>query len=140
MAGGSASDIRAPYPKGEDSLVCLTFGPFDVPDAAQTDEIVEKLTIPFGFKAVRAEVTALAVVAGGTTFTVNLQDDTGTPQVLIADAAVADVSLGAGSAESLTVVKTITVNAGAVLSFTYTSVSGDTAIGVKLRVWVKPIN
>ncbi len=140
MAGGNAADFRAPYPKGEDSVVILSFGPFDIPDAAQTDEIIEEMTVPFGFKAVKAEISGLLLTDSTPSTTINLQDDTGTPQVLIADASVTAFAIGAGAVQDITIVKTITINAGAILRFTYTSASSDVATGLKLRIWVVPVH
>jgi hypothetical protein len=139
MAGGNAANFQTPYPKGEDALVEIVFGPFDVPDAAQSGEIVERFTVPFAFKAVKCEATALDVTAGGTTFFVDIFDDTSSPKEIVKDATIADVSLGAGSTEALTVVKTVTINAGALLTLTYDSASGDSCIGVKIRLWVQPV-
>ena len=145
MAGGSASDLRAPYPKGAQSLLCLEFGPFDVPDAAQTDEIVDKLTVPFAFKAVFAEVTALKVTDANASFSINIQDDTGTPKELITNFVVTATALGVGLLDVINgldseVDATETIYAGAILALSYTSGASDVALSVKVRLWVRPVN
>jgi hypothetical protein len=139
MAGGTEQLYQTPYPKGGDGLVCITFGPFDVPDSAQTDEIVDRFTTQFAFKAVKCEVTALKVTDVNSSFSVNIEDDSGTPKVLVADAVVAAVALGTGSSESLTVDRDKIIFAGALLRLTYTSTGSDVCLSVKVRLWVKPV-
>lgn len=139
MPGGVAGDIRTPWPKGGDSLIPLEFRCDSLEAGKTSDHIFEKMTMDFAFKVVKAEYTA-RVITETTAITLNLEDDSATPQVLINDFAVAgSITNGAGSVVAVTVDKTKTVNAGAVLSASYKSSTSDTGSNVVLRVWVKPV-
>lgn len=138
MAGGTAGDIRTPYPKGEDGLFMFEFHGAIVEASKSADFIFNQMTVPFAFKAVKAEYTALEIAITNA-MTVNIQDDTATPEEIITDAAVAAITEGAGGVAALTVDKTKTINAGAILSASYGSGAGDTAKDLRIRLWVKPV-
>ncbi|KPL09548.1 hypothetical protein AMJ71_06155 [candidate division TA06 bacterium SM1_40] len=137
MAGGSASDIRTPFPFDE---YLIEFGTFDIAASKSSDYQVDNFTVPFACRAVRCEVTATDVnVTNG--ITINIEDDTPTtPKVVVSDAAVAAITAGAGKSEALTVDRTKTIFAGAVLKCSYKSGASDDAENVKVRLWVEPVN
>jgi hypothetical protein len=148
MAGGEASDIRAPYPDGP---FLLTFGPHDVPDpgGAAADKIMEQIYAPFKFRPVRAEVSAHLVTDADSSFKISLFDDTATAQYILGTntttgLVVTATARGAGlcmqqDGGDSTFDDTITINAGAKLSFEYTAGNGDVVEGLVLRLWVKPM-
>lgn len=145
MAGGTASDIRAPYPKGDAGLVCITFGPVEVIASKGTanaaDYVFDQFTVPFSFKPVRAEYTAEDITIGNANLVVNIEDDTGTAKVIVDDAALTAITAGAGVGAALTIAnRELVINAGAVLIASYSSKAGDTTTALKLRLWVKPVN
>ena len=137
MAGGDANDTRAPWPKGEDGLHLLEFGPVNVEASKAADHVFDTMTAQFKFKAVKAEFqTQTLTENNGITF--NLEDDTGTAKVLINDAGVAAVVAGAGGVQALTVDTTVEINAGALLKASYKSGATDTSVQSKIRLCVKP--
>lgn len=139
MAGGDAQILRAPYPKGDDGYICIASKAFDIAASKASDFIVDEQTVPFAFRAVYAEYTADAITETNA-ITFNVEDDTGTPQVLINDFACSgSMTAGASVARAMTVVKTITVNAGALLRFSYKSGASDTGTNCVIRIWVKPV-
>lgn len=139
MAGGTASDIRAPYPKGEDSLVCIEVGAFTIEASKSADYVVDKQTIMFAFKPKKAELTATNIdVTNGVTL--NIEDDSATPQVIVSDEAITAITAGAGKLQALTIDDdTMTINAGAVLVTSYGSGASDAGLDVKVRLWVEPV-
>lgn len=138
MAGGVAGDIRGSYPKGQDSLVLLEFGPFQI-IASKTDYDVDRFTTRFAFKPKFAELTATDIAVTNA-ITVNIEDDTGTAKAIVTNKAVAAITAGAGLLLPLTIVnKETIINAGAILLMTYISGTSDTGIDVKVRLWVKPV-
>lgn len=131
---GVAGDIRAPYPMGD--LVVFPFNSFQML-ASQTTYVVGQFLVPFAFRAVRADFTATEVA--GTGQTINVQDDTGTPQVVIDDDVIdAAITAGAGGRQLLVVDHSKLILAGAVLTLQYTSGAGDTALDAHVTLWVKP--
>lgn len=138
MAGGSANDLRAPYPKGAQSLVLIQ-APLTVVASKTKDFITHEMTVPFAFKAVKATYSAQDInVTNG--ITVNIQDDSSTPQELVTDKAVTAITGGAGTEQDLSVDKTITINAGAVLYFSYGSGASDDSLDGMINLWVRPVN
>lgn len=141
MAGGTAADIRTPWPKGDKGWFLIEFGPVDIPDSAKSaDELFDSFVTPFAFTAEECRVTALDITDANTTLSINIEDDSDTPQVLVADAGIAPITQGNGSYEKLTVVKNLTINAGAIVTCSYKSAASDTTTGLKVRLWVKPVN
>jgi len=142
MAGGVAADIRAPYPKGEDALIPIKFGPFTMTASTAPDEIVEKFELPFACKPVKARLTAQTITQADTDkVTVNLQDDAGTE--IVKDAVATAVVAGAGSWEALTLASgaaNTQFNAGALLEMSYgASNAGDVGLDVTLVLYVRPV-
>ena len=134
MAGGDPQILRTPYPKGDDGYVMLRTKTFST-IASQTGLVFDTITVPFAFQAVYAEIAGVVTTAVGTTFT--FQDDTGTPKVIINAAPVATQAVGAVTA--LPVVRTVTINAGALLNCKYTTGAGDTSVATVITLWVKPV-
>lgn len=139
MAGGTAADIRSAWPKGEDGLILLQSLPCDVA-ASKTDHRWDQLLVPFAFKAVRAEMCAEEVVDANASCTFTVLDDTGTPKKVINAQATTAITDGSSARAALTVDKSVTILAGALLSFEYTSTGSDTSRNLVIRLWVKPIN
>lgn len=138
MAGGTVADIRAPYPKGANGWYLITFGPVDIPDGEITaDELFDSFVTPFAFKAKECRITALDITGAG--ISINIEDDTGTPQVLVDDFTIDPITQGNGSSEKLTVVRSITVNAGAIVTCSYKCAGSETTKALKVRLWVQPI-
>lgn len=141
MAGGTAADIRAPWPKGENGWFLIEFGPVDIPNSAKSaDELFDSFVTPFAFRAMECRITALDITDATPSLTVNIEDDSSSPKVLVADHLIAAITQGNGSSQKLTVDKTKTINAGAIVTASYKSASSDTTTGLKIRLWVKPIN
>jgi hypothetical protein len=139
MAGGNADLHTTPYPKGEDGLFPLVFA-FNALASKSADWITAQVRVQFAFKAVRAELTA-EEIAITNAITLNLQDDTGTPQELLTDVSVTAISGGGGGRIDYTsdLDKDITVNAGALLELSYGSGSSDTVTNGLFILWVKPV-
>jgi hypothetical protein len=134
MAGGSAANIAAPYPMGD--IIPIRFQ-FEIIASKSADYVVDSFLVPWAFRPVYAELTAqIVTITNAITF--NLEDDTGTPQVLIADHAVTAITGGAGTVQTPTLVKTFKVNAGARLIASYGSGAGDVALDVTVTLWVRP--
>lgn len=136
MAGGSASDIRTPWPKGEDGLVLIQ-APCSIVASKTKDFITHRHTAQFAFKAVRLTYSAQDIVVTNAV-TLNVQDDSSTPQELITDVSLSAITGGAGLDVDLSVDKSITINAGALLDFSYGSGAADTSIDGVFNLWVKP--
>ncbi len=133
-AGGSASDVRGAFPMGD--IIPLNFH-FEVVASKSADYVVGKMLVPWAFRPVLAELTAqIVTITNAITF--NLEDDTGTPQVIIADHSVTAITGGAGTVQTPTVVRTFKVNAGAHLVASYGSGAGDVALDVDVTLWVRP--
>lgn len=139
MAGGNAADLRSHYPKGEDGLVCFDFA-FNVLASKTKDWIADRMLVPFAFKAVKADFTA-EEVAITNAMTLNVQDDTGTPQELLTDVAVTAITAGGGGRIDMTASldKDITINAGALLDVSYGTGASDTVTNGHFRLYVKPV-
>ena len=140
MAGGNASDIRTPWPKGELGWYLIEFGPVDIPDSAKSaDEHFDQFQTHFAFHAMECRATSLNV-SETNAITINIEDDSGTAKVIVADAAITAYTQGDGHNEKLTVVKSVKILAGAIVKCSYKSGASDTTLGLKIRLWVKPIN
>lgn len=140
MAGGSASDIRSKWPKGDDALIPIRFGPHDVEASGAADFIMEKRRMEFAFKPVRAELSARDITGA---WSINLTDDTSSPYEIITDQAPTAISKGAGSLEAITLASGATaqqINAGAILIWSYFTEAGDVALDMVLTLWVRPVN
>lgn len=138
MAGGSASDLRSPYPKGSQSVLTIR-APCTVVASKSKDFITHQMTVPFAFKAVKAVYSAQDIVVASAV-TVNIQDDTATPKELVTDKALAAITGGAGTEQDLGVDKTVKINAGAKLSFSYGSGAGDSSVDGMFLLSVRPLN
>lgn len=139
MAGGDANDLRAPWPKGDDGVMVLEFGPVNIEASKASDHIFDTMTAPFAFRVIKGEVSSQTLTEN-TGITINLQDDSSTPQELVSDAGLSAIVAGAGGVTAVTVSKTITINAGALLYASYKSGSTDTSVQTKLRLWIKPVH
>lgn len=139
MAGGTAADIRTPWPKGEEGLVLLQSNPVTV-QASKTGHQWDQMLVPFAFKPVRAEICAESITDADASCAFTVQDDTGTPKKVIDAAATTAMADGSSVRAALTVDKTVTIFAGALLDFLYTSTGSDASVNLVIRIWVKPIN
>lgn len=141
MAGGSVQDLRAPYPKGEDSTVQLVI-PCTIQASKTKDYVVCQWTAPFAFKAVSGYYTAQDFTETNA-ITLNIQDDSGTPNELLTDFPVPGSQTGgAGFQIDLTssLDKSTQINAGAIVEFSYGSGAGDTSVDGVFVLNVKPVN
>jgi hypothetical protein len=137
MAGGTAGDIRTPWPKGDDSIQLLRVGPFTY--TGGTTAQVSNLTLPFSCKPVYMEITGVSTVAGGgTNHAVLIQDDTASTTKKWFNST--NVALAALGVRALTIIdKTVEFFAGAVMSATITPDNNANALSnVMVNVWVKP--
>lgn len=142
MAGGSAADIRSKWPKGDDALIPIVFGPHDIEASGSADFVMEKRRMEFAFKPVRAELTSREIVISNA-LTLNLVDDSSSPNEIVTNQAPAAVTKGAGALEAITLAVGATaqqINAGAVLIWSYGSAVSDTALDVVFTLWVRPVN
>lgn len=138
MAGGSASDVRSPYPADE---FLIQFGPHNITGDKDTDFTIDNYTVPFAFKPVRAEWTARFAKVTSGAMTVNLEDDTGTAKSIITDQNITAVTSGAASATALTVKTTETIFAGAKLKLSFIAKDvSNVADGLVIRLWGRPVN
>lgn len=138
MAGGVAADIRGIYPKGDDSLHLIKFGPFTIVAGNAADHIVEVHELPFACVPVKARLTAQDLIETNA-ITINLQDDSSVPKQIVTDHNVAAITDGAGSNVSLTIADLVTViNAGALIECSYGSGSTDSGVDVTVNLWVRP--
>lgn len=139
MAGGNAADFRTPYPKGEKSAIILPFA-FNALASKTKDWITAQILVPFAFKAVRAQLTAEAIAITNA-MTLNLQDDTGTPQELLTDVSVTAITAGGGGRIDFTssLDKDITINAGALLDLSYGTGASDTVTNGLFLLEVEPV-
>ena len=136
MAGGVAANVRGAFPMGD--IVPIHFR-FEIIAGKAADYVINKRLVPFAFRPVYVELTAQIVTVGTGPITFNLEDDSGTPQVLVADHTVAAITGGAGTVQTPTLVKTFKVNAGAYLVASYGSDAGaDSALDVHVTLWIKP--
>lgn len=139
MAGGVAGDIRSAWPKGQDALIPIKFGPFEIIAGKTKDFIVEKLQLPFACQVKKGFVTAQDVNVANA-ITLNVQDDSGTPVQIVTDNALAAITGGAGSWVALTIASpNTTLNAGALLEASYGSGASDTGESVTIVLYVKPV-
>lgn len=137
MAGGNANSLRTPYPIGKKGLFPIFSKTFDMSQSHAADYIVDEQCVPFAFTVEEAEFCADALTEA-VGVTVNVQDDSGTPKVVIADAGVAAITAGASARQALTVDKSKVIYDGALLQFSYISGAGDSATNAQIRLWVKP--
>ena len=134
MAGGSVSLVRGAFPMGD--IIPLHFH-FEIVASKSADYVVDMMLMPWAFRPVYAELTAqIVTITNAITF--NLEDDTGTAQVLIADHSVTAITGGAGTVQTPTVVAGLKINAGAYLVASYGSGAGDVALDVDVTLWVRP--
>jgi hypothetical protein len=137
MAGGNAQDVSSAFPKGEQGFFLITSGPVNF-QASKTDHVWDTFLAPFAFRVKKAEVIS-AIISITNAVTINVQDDTGTPKVPIADSGTpASGADGTGDTAQLTVDDSVLINAGALVQFSYTSGASDTSTGSVVRLWVKP--
>lgn len=137
MAGGTVRDIRAPYPKGANAWHLITFGPLDIPDSEETSDVLfDSFVAPFKFRAMECRITALDITGAG--ISINIEDDDS--NVLVADAGIAVIVQGNGSSEKLAVVKSVVINAGAIVSASFQCAGSETTKSLKVRLWVEPVN
>jgi len=138
MAGGNASDLRAPWPHGSNNYV-IKLGPCALIASKTKDFIVEKFQLPFAVKVKKAYVTAQEVAITNA-ITLNIVDDSSTPVEIVTDHALAAVTAGAGSYVAMTVASPNTVlNAGALIEFSYGSGVGDTGTDVAVILLCEPV-
>lgn len=134
MAGGDSQILRGPYPKGEDGFVMIRSKTFSAVQS-QTGLVFDTITVPFAFQAFYAEIAG--VVTETNAITITIDDDTGTPKVIVSAAPLATQAVGAVTA--LPTVRSVTINAGALLNFKYTSGASDTTTATVVTLWVKPV-
>ena len=135
MAGGDTNDLRAPYPKGEDGFVLLQLGPFDAQNN-DSDESRYQMTVPFSFKPKKAFHTAQVVTS---TPEITVQDDTGTPKVIVDGSALTAAADEATAEEELTV-EDVTIFAGAKIQVFTTAGASEATVQSMINLWVKPVN
>ncbi len=139
MAGGDTNDLRTPYPKGREVGVLIQSAPVDI-QASKTDHRFDEIELPFKCKIVKAETVSGKEMAITNAITISVLDDTGTPKKFINASAAAAITDGTSARTALTVDKTITIFAGALLRFEYTSGASDTSTGTIVRIWVVPVH
>lgn len=140
MAGGTAGDLRTPYPKGDNSLIPIHF-PLTVVASKTKDFITHSHKLKFACRPVLVEHSAQEVAVTNA-ITINLQDDSSTPQEIVTDQTLAAVTAGAGGVTAPTLAsgaKALTINAGAILEASYGSGASDTSLDSVLTLWVRPI-
>ena len=140
MAGGTATRIDTPYPKGEDSLIVLEF-PFTIVASKSADFIAFTRRAEFAFKPISAWTTAQEVAVTNA-ITINLVDDSSTPKEIITDQTLAAVTAGAGSHITVALAsgaKAQQINAGALLEMSYASGASDTSLDSMLFLLVRPV-
>jgi hypothetical protein len=139
MAGGNANDLRAPYPKGEDGWVCIPLGPVSAGNG-ETGATKFATTVPFGFYPRKAYFSAQVVTSDPT---ITIQDDTGTPQVIVSAVTLTAIVDESSAVQDLTIteaVKATQINAGAELHVLITTDAGDVVTLGQVLLWVKPAN
>ena len=98
-----------------------------------------QIEVPYAFRLKKAEKISEAVaITNGVTL--DVIDDTGTPQVLIADEAITAITAGSAVTAACTVDDEGPVYAGAKLSARYTSGASDTSRHTTIRLWVEPLH
>ena len=140
MAGGNAADIRAPYPKGEGSVVEITLGPADVA-TGKTDHLVDQWQAPFAFRVQYVHFTA-ELCTLDTGISVHIFDDSATPLVIVNDDELEAIVAGATDLQKLAVVSLTQVfNAGALITLSITTDGGGSEVltNGKIRMGVVPV-
>lgn len=138
FAGGTEADIRAPYPKGADSLLHIVI-PFEVV-ASQTNKCMQELTVPFSFTTTGAKAYLSAqdiTIANG--IALSIEDETGTPKVIAAVAAATAAAAGSTVEEELTVTEGNEIFSGAQVRVMTTSGAGDSITAGVINLWVRPL-
>lgn len=141
MAGGTAADIRAPWPQGEDGLY-LYQAPCTIVASKTKDFVTHVWRVHFAFFAVKCFYTAQDIIESNA-ITLNIQDDTGTPVELLTDFNLAAITGGAGGAagsQDLSISTTKRIEAGALLEFSYGSGATDSTVDGVFQLYVRPIN
>jgi hypothetical protein len=134
---GDANIKRSAYPGGDEDYVILTLGPFNV-EASKTNHDVDQMKVPFAFKPIYAEVSSYEVAITNAV-TIDVLDDTGTPQQIVQDHTLVAVTKGSAIASEMTIDDVGPVLADAKLKVRYTSGASDTSEHTKVRLWVKPL-
>lgn len=140
MAGGTAGDIRTPYPKGDNSLIPIHF-PMTVVASKTKDFISHSHKLKFACRPVLVEFTAQDIIVTNAV-TINLLDDSSTPQEIVTDQTLAAITGGAGGITAPTMAsgaKALTLNAGAILEASYGSGASDSTVDGVMTLWVRPI-
>lgn len=136
MAGNANDITKRPFPFG--GLQLIEFPPVDI-QASKTDYVYAQIEVPYAFRLKKAEKISEAVaITNGVTL--DVIDDTGTPQVLIADEAITAITAGSAVTAACTVDDEGPVYAGAKLSARYTSGASDTSRHTTIRLWVEPLH
>lgn len=134
MAGGNAADIRHPHPGG---LVVITFAPFTA--IASKTAVVDEHTTRFAFKPKFAEITGSFITITNS-MAITVQDDTGTPKVIISAQQATVVVVETGGSGALAIAnKELIIDAGAVLQLKVVTGTADTSLNAVVRLWVEPI-
>lgn len=134
---GSTTKISPPWPHA-DGLLCIESKPVNIA-ASKTDHVWDVLTIPFKCELVWAEWVSQAVtITNGVT--VDVLDDSGTPQIIIENEAITAITDGAAATTRCTVDDTGPILPDSQLKFRYTSGASDTSVATKFRLWVRPLH
>jgi len=135
---GNANVLKSAWPQGEDGIILLELGPFEV-EASKTNYVVDALRVPYAFEPVYAEVASHTVtVTNG--ITLDVLDNESTPQQIVEDHTLAASTAGSTANASMTIDDFGPVLADAVLSVRYTSGASDTSVNTKVRLWVRPVH
>ena len=138
MAGGTAADLRTPFPKGASSLVFFQI-PMDLVATDTDHAVMSNFVVPFAFTVETATLSAYDVISTGTV-TCDLQDDTGTPKVAFSGVTIAAITAGAGMSVDLSPDNSVVFYAGAVMSAIIdTTNAADAVAGGCMYLGLKPV-
>lgn len=146
MAGGNANDIRAPYPKGGDSVVPLIFSGLTKVGAQTGTIVLASMTLPFSCKCVYAEAIAgqTAVTDADADTALLVQDDTaGTTKKWVNNVTSGNTltALAAGARRQFVVDKSVELYAQSILQVAMVfGDAGDVFDGLTIVLWVQPTN
>ena len=134
-----ATELTGLWPHGEETLIMQSGDVTMV--ASKTDWEWDIVSIRFDFHPTRVEIMSQAVAITNA-MTIDVADDTGTPQVMVQNQALAAFTEGAADGDdiiSATIADTGPFLKGQNIIFRYTTGVADTTIGTRIRIYGRPI-
>ena len=138
MAGGNASDVRQPWPMGEDSVLVfpVAFGAVTEGAAKVT---LATFTLPFAAYCEKAEMSLASVTDTDGDSLVIVEDDTAVTTKKWVSAGDLGTTSATPVTKDLAVDKSVLINAGAVITVSVTGGDAGDAVGAGcLFLWLKP--